>query len=868
MRTLNYTFIITFTLTSMFQGTALASGGPIKDGPIKERSVEELLSDDFVLQNATQNEQNFVALRTQQISELMLSKSAEIMGVALAPLGGDCGKSVGKIIGDTAAEVFSIAPKVGDEAYACEKRLFSVSLVEELYQKETNVDKYCECVDQTSKEQGIALENDKEKMSTYNRSFYSAIIANRIYSLLDFIGSNQSRLEYRRFFEPEEDLSKKFTCTSRDAEKISQKIKNCFDPGIVLALQKKTGYAFRPVLTKDDEKTAKDYLDMSFKYKSREFENFTAKFKEENGFKLGVETDYMQVDFGKTFLVDLPKYQRVKDLNNIPDSFIKDVRKYIAHDIGLMQEYYAFRSNEIDTLKTMGQSLYYASEGKRGSIDLSEDSISRSQEDRMISQFAFIYQSKFLATLDRTLGNDKGIRKLMKRLGHSGSRGRDELFAVHQNYHMEARDGLVSECEQQISELERVCNEDMAEVLKSVSAVEFTDANKNFGGQSIQTAKYYCDAIDRGEVSKAVAIGSGGVFNFDHDSMKTFKDAKRKHQDYLSTSIAANEATKQHSLDVAAVPEVTAETKISVHEKQYTESLIGEMSEQNHQKFNEFNNQNMSQQQIDTDYMQVTSDQNVVAQTPVAQVKVEKIKEEESLASKSVSSDSSEMDNGLNDELTALRAQIKELNAMVADSSNPKKPQGLAKPKTSKAVISNEQSTFVSNGARNGHLSSPSNSSSQSIASSGGASSGVRAISSGASSIATAASSLALTSSQASGLALASANKTTFSVESIDNQDQKLVNRAISQGNSLVTLADGNTYFIGLDEEGNVILSASEEDLMKVAINPELEGPQVPSELLAKVEVGAQRSIASETIDVSSEGSIYNDFLNAAEITE
>lgn len=125
-------------------------------------------------------------------------------------------------------------------------------------------------------------------------------------------------------------------------------------------------------------------------------------------------------------------------------------------------------------------------------------------------------------------------------------------------------------------------------------------------------------------------------------------------------------------------------------------------------------------------------------------------------------------------------------------------------------------------------------------------------------------------STGANSIRLSSNSNTSDSIKlddkTINSLDRNLVHEALQNGSNLVVLANGVTYFIDHDEDGNVILSESSKELEALAFSSFM-GPPIPVAVKSEQEI-AERSIASEPLEEYQEESIYSKFLNAAEAVE
>ncbi|MGI4993217.1 hypothetical protein ACRXCV_11340 [Halobacteriovorax sp. GFR7] len=868
-----------FTLQSTTQAVAIfgagASVSPIHKNLLMLSQVDTNAANagTYLLQQVDHNEDTFNEIRKNRI--LGTSDPFVDMEKTLANAGCVGDRKSSSPADDQIDQVTKMEISMSRYGNACRDTLYSVDLNEGAKEK-INVNQYCDCVtnvtDTVTEEQSFIPNSDQ----AYKNKLYSAIVASRVYNLLDLIRDNAGRLErYRHKLSIRDENFDRFTCTKSDIDKISQKIESCFSPQVRDAIDKKIGYNLDNLLKTNAEGDAKQRLNQLFTNSNSDIdEYFDERIAAEN-VTLDARGGSKRRQFIDLFIVKFNE-QRIGGEGYSKD-YKDDLKAYIYNNKIFSREFYSFREKEIAKTDKLSRSLYYQTNGKEGRLDYADQIFTAEEEEQFLIQYVSFFSSKFMKSMVRDADDFEQVSKALKDIKSDDTDTKRFIFDSLMNHLTGLKEEVISECESRIEELEYTCDPTKVDdVMKSVSAVEFTEANELFGGNDIATANFYCSAVDKGEISQTVAGGYGN-FTSTYDPALVFDEVRGSHGQQIAS---LRESYEKGGLANAFNNNSKASSTIdNISNDAIDDGAFSQTAEYLNKKYNA-NSQNRAMAN-DSQIAQVSQAQVVNNQTSVASnnvtTKHEAVERDLQSEVDKIEEKLSSTETG-DTEAQELRKQLRELKEQLASVAKNALAVNEESSKNRERVAASEQAFNEDasyNGVHNSGYTGAVNSHSQvrAVATAGaGGSRGSGSASIGASSsagMAAVASSLG-PAEMASGLSLSSSTGSdilSVSDNRIGKQDRKRVADAISEGSNRVVLADGQTYFIGHDDNGNVILSQSKDALYEVAILPELEGPQLEFDQIKKLD-NAGRSIASEPSEVSSEESIYSKFLNAAEISE
>ena len=871
-----------FTLQSTTQAVGVFGAGigtgsvaaPIHQNLLMLSQVDTVVADagTFLLEQVDQNEDTFNEIRKNRI--LGTSDPFVDMEKTLAKAGCVGDRKSSSPADTQIDQVTQMEISMSRYGNACRDTLYSVDLNEGAKEK-IEVKQYCECVSNVTtsvtQEQSLIPNSDE----AYKNKFHSAIVASRVYNLLDLIRDNAGRLErYRHKLSIRDKNFDRFTCTKSDIDKISQKIESCFGPQVRDAIDKKIGYNLDNLLKTNAEGEAKKRLNQLFTRSNTDIdEYFDEKIAAEN-VALDGKGGSKRNQFIDLFIVRFNE-QRIGG-EGYSKYYKDDLKAYVYNNKIFSREFYSFREREIAKTDKLSRSLYYQTNGKEGRLDYADQIFTAEEEDQFLIQYVSFFGSKFMKSMVRDADDFEQVTKALKEIKNEGVDTKNFIFDSLMNHLTDLKEEVISECESRIEELEYTCNpSNFDDVMKSVSAVEFTEANELFGGNNIETANFYCSAVDKGEISQTVASGYGN-FTSTYDPALVFDEVRGSHGQQIAS---IRESYEKGGLANAFNNGAKASSGIdNVARDSVDDGAFSKTAEYLNKKYT-----NTQGAGVNPESQMTTMGQAQVAQvqtntiSSATDTKHERVERE---IENQVEKIENQLATNVNDDTEAqeLRKQLRELkeqlanvakNALAVNEESSKKRE---RSPASEQVFNDDASY---NGVHASGYAGPASSHSlvraqASAGASGGRGGGGASIGASASTGMAAAASALGPQEMASGLSLSnSARSDVLSVSDnrIGKQDRKLVADAISKGSNRVVLADGQTYFIGHDDNGNVILSQSKDALYEVAMLPELEGPQLEFDQIKKLD-NAGRSIASEPSEVSSEESIYSKFLNAAEISE
>ncbi len=871
-----------FTLQNTTQAAAIlgVAGGsfstPLQQNLLMLSEVDTVIADAgiYLLEQVDHNENTFNEIRKNRI--LGTSDPFVEMEKSLAKSGCVGDRKSSSPADNQIDQVTKMEISMSRYGNACRDTLYSVDLQEGAKEK-INVEQYCGCVSNvtaTVTQEQVLVPNSDE---AYKSKFHSAIVASRVYNLFDLIRDNAGRLErYRHKLAIRDKNFDRFTCTKSDIDKISQKIESCLSPQVRNAIDKKLGYNLDNLIKTSTEGEAKQRLNHVFTKSNTEIDDyFDEKIAAEN-VALDGNGGSKRNQFIDLFIVRFNE-QRISG-EGYSKYYKDDLKAYVYNNKIFSREFYSFREREIAKSDKLSRSLYYQTDGKEGRLDYANQVFTAEEEDQFLIQYVSFFGSKFMKSMVRDADDFEQVTKALKEIKNQGVDTKSFIFDSLMNHLTDLKEEVISECESRIEELEYTCDpSNFDDVMKSVSAVEFTEANESFGGNDIETAEFYCSAFNKGEIPQTIAGGYGN-FTSTYDPALVFDEVRGSHGQQIASVRESYEkgglanAFNNNSKSNSNIENVSADA--------IDDGAFSQTAEYLNKKYTNTQNTGMAQssQMATMGQAQVAQVQTNTA-SQVNETKHERVERE---IENQVEKIENQLASSVNDDQEAqeLRKQLKELKEQLANVAKNALAVNEESAKRKERSIASEQN-FADERAL-GHFGSSSSAYPHSGAAPssvrGGASVGSTSGRGGGASIAGAGTSGSASSISAalgaadmvSGLSLSSNTRSdvlSVSDNRIGKQDRKLVADAISKGSNRVVLADGQTYFIGHDDDGNVILSQSKDALFEVAMLPELEGPQLEADQIKKLD-NAGRSIASEASEVSSEDSIYSQFLNAAEISE
>ncbi|EPZ51343.1 hypothetical protein M902_2698 [Bacteriovorax sp. BAL6_X] len=761
--------------------------------------------------------------------------------------------------------------------------------------------KFCSCTSEFSYEDDVEkqLESD-DLLNDFADNLYGKLVAHRMKNFEDFLKRSKDRFD---LFDESKEVVDEYSCSRKNIAVISEKLKGCFGGSAASAIDKKLGL--------DNSKDTSSFLSNLIsmgpsgklgRSKDRMAQIFS-KMKDSNTQPYGqsVSEEQKVKEFTEIFVLGYEKHSQGP--LGFTREYINKLSGYIYNDRIMRGAYEDFRKKELDYMDSVLKAK--ESENNKSSfasqMSLEKQSLSLVQEDMLFLQFATAIFSK---TLPRLLdGSSKAsyadISKAFNELeteSDEGVKAMGDIYNVIKGQHEQE---LRASCKEQIMLLEESCNESNAEeVMSSLSTEEFiaiNEVNDGLDDRSINARKY-CSALNKGlfkdseVVVKNYALesqkGMDEIRSAYDPSNKLASKTRREVDESLGHSIGGFSERSSNAGDIinngneGTVANDTSSSDYNFDEAaQFLESYNNTSSSAANSNFTNSNviDSNSLQTMIQNPSTSVKSLEDVRSKVEDEAMAVAK-EIEESQNSTAVSTDEASQSAELKAELAALKAQIAELNSAITSKNENSDPTDELDRQKNAAIQRNRAASNFSgssgfgggrrdvNSTNNPRAIQQSTSGSSiptnSSVGSTGSTSSVGAGVSGLSRLG-ATGGLGLTSGGPSSRASSGA----VAGDNIAKSDQRLVAKAIAEGSNSVVLADGRIYYIGHDEEGNVILSETAEEVLASVPGPEQEGPQLPS---PKAEDGVKREIASEEEDVKEprEDSIYSKFLDAAEISD
>ncbi|MFG1499257.1 hypothetical protein ABMA70_03545 [Halobacteriovorax sp. XZX-3] len=808
-------------------------------------------------------------------------------------------------LGDSAQFLESFMYKLDTRFMGCSDEYLTV--VDDGYNLKPMIDtkKFCKCASEISHEDNVEeqIEN-KDVLDDFADKLYGKLLAHRMKNFAEFLERSKGRFDE---FEKGKDSVDSYSCSSKNVEALSKKLKGCFGGSAASAIDK----ALELDGTKDSRGFFSSLIPLGEsgklgRSKDRMAQLFS-KVNEKTISKPAYEKgeDQKVKEFAEIFILQYEKHS--KDILGFPRSYVDELNAYIQSDPVMLGAYLDFKKNELEVMDSILKAK--ASDENRRAINsyvrLDQQYLSQVQEDMLQLQFATSIFSKTLPRLidgsskatiaqiskafnDLEMGNEEGVKAM------------GDIYSVMKEQHEQE---LRLSCRDQIMFLEESCNEDNAqEVMSSVSTEEFIAINDSVDGVNSEdvsiNAKKYCVAMNKGlfkdseRTVLSVEVASQSVV----DEIRSVYDpssdiaSKRKSNDennvangalggFTERANTAGQIISNGQQDASGVAGDGSSSEYNFDEAaQFLESYNSSNSSLPSNSFASSNviDNNSLQSMIQNPSTSVKSLEDVKTRVEDEAEAIAK-ELEENRNSTAVSTDEASQSAELRAELAALKAQIAELNTAITaksekpiDEDDPEREKRIAAQRNK--VMSNIAASSGFGGGRrdaapagntravqqaSSGSSIPSNLSAGAGGSSSSAGTGISAIN-------------RLGATGGLGLTAGSSSRASSGAVAGDNiakSDQRLVAKAIAEGNNSVVLADGRVYYIGHDEDGNVILSETAEEVLAGVTSPEQEGPQLPT---PKAEDGPKREIASEgeEVKVPGEDSIYTKFLNAAEINE
>lgn len=761
--------------------------------------------------------------------------------------------------------------------------------------------KFCNCTSGFSYESDVEdqLESD-DVLSDFADKLYGKLVAHRMKNFEEFLKRSKDRFDE---FDKDKEAVDEYSCSRKNIAVISDKLKGCFGGTSASAIDDRLGLDN----SKDTSSFFSNLMSMGSSGKlGRSKDRMAQIFSKINDndspiMKSSVSEEQKVREFTEIFVLNYEKHS--KDIFGFPRTYIDKLNKYISSDPVMRGAYEDFRKKELEYMDSVLKAK--ASQGKRTSLasrlSLDKQNLSLVQEDMLHLQFA---TSIFSKTLPRLLdGSSKAtlsdISKAFNELEMESDEGVKAMGDIYNVIKGQHETELRGSCKEHIMLLEESCNEsNTEEVMSSLSTEEFIAINQmNEGAEDGSlNAKKYCSALNKGlfkepqatvasyavesqkgmdeirtaydpssrlatKMKRDADMPSAGSLGGFSERANTAGDIINNGQD---SAVANDGSSSEYNFDEAA---------------QFLESYNSSNSAVANSSFTSSNviDSNSLQSMIQNPTTSVKSLEDVRSRVEDEAEAIAK-EIEENQSSTAVSTDEASQSAELKAELAALKAQIAELNSAITSKNESSDPTD--DPEREKRIAAQRNkvmSNIAANSGFGGGRRDASASGSQRAVqqASGGSNIPTNSGASGAGSISSASSGvsginrlgatggLGLTSGSSSSRA----NSGAVAGDNIAKSDQRLVAKAIAEGSNSVVLADGRVYYIGHDEEGNVILSETAEEVLASVPGPEQEGPQLPT---PKAEDGPKREIASEGEEAKAPGedSIYSKFLDAAEINE
>ncbi|MFG1485427.1 hypothetical protein ABMA77_05115 [Halobacteriovorax sp. RZ-1] len=762
--------------------------------------------------------------------------------------------------------------------------------------------KFCNCANKIthSDEQEEEL-GQKDVIDNFSDKIYEKVVAHRVKEFKDFLESARVRFDE---FDKHSNVNDPYSCSGQNIENLSNKLKSCFAGRLGDAIDKKLE------LDSSDDMIGLHFMttipalgnsSRQSRAKNRLEQIFEDIDKNVSGQRQMFTTDEEKLkEFANIFILEYSQHKRGP--LGFPRSYVARLNKYIYSDPVMYGAYQDFRKQELDvTDKTLRAKANLENKSYGwGSSFVDNMYISQVQEDMLMLQFATSISSQTLPRLldgssKASLSEISNALNALETKNDQGAKVMGDMYNVIRNQH---EDELRATCRQKIEALEKDCNSSPKEIMSSLSLEEFVAINDTNSEDVSLNSRKYCLALDMGVTNENAAKLASSVVS---DSQKVLEQIKGSYDP--TTGLATNKVKSDDDSKLDGglggfVERANTAGDIINNGQDSGVANDGSSSEYNFdeaaqflESYNSSNSAVANSSFTSSNVIDSNSLQSMI-QNPTTSVKsLEDVRSrvedeaeaiakeiEENQSSTAVSTDEASQSAELKAELAALKAQIAELNSAITSKNESSDPTD--DPEREKRIAA-QRNKVMSNIAANsgfggGRRDTSASGSPRAVQqASGGSNIPTNSGASGAGSISSAGSGvsginrlgatggLGLTSGSSSSRA----NSGAVAGDNIAKSDQRLVAKAIAEGSNSVVLADGRVYYIGHDEDGNVILSETAEEVLASVPGPEQEGPQLPT---PKAEDGPKREIASEGEETKAPGedSIYSKFLDAAEINE
>ncbi|WP_419168351.1 hypothetical protein [Halobacteriovorax sp.] len=769
-----------------------------------------------------------------------------------------------------------------------------------------NSQSYCGCVGDLASEESHADLSDDDVLNDFQKSFYQNIIANRVTDFLQTLRKNAHRYQD---LDRAEDLynfeAGDFGCTEDDIDSMAKELNQCFEGPAAALIDEKNGL-------KDEflflNSKANNRISQIFKKANEEIKDLreahigqgssrNRKFMRDGGDDERVKRASQK--FSDLIIVGFAKNN--DGTGRFPDEYLSQVRDFLNKNPLLRQEFQAHKQRYVDMYNIKKRTDMRSQGIAMSPVEKTIYDISDEHEKHFAGMFAQLLFDKTMMSL----GNRpefKNNTNYKNDIIEGITQGNPETFASIRtsmaDYLASSYEENMGSCSQKIQKLKESCDPANAkQVMTNVSAQEFIDANSELDNDSsVKNSKLYCEVLNRELIDTTVANSRAGEVETltpqqvyaevkESEKQKVFSDSPDSTDTASGTETIVNTTGRGDQILDNSGPEIDDAVATSTS----TQTTTTEENYNFSEAANLLDNMNSSNNIPDSNVIDGNTMQAIVSNPNTSVEEIESVKDriereaqniEEELekSEESVSAAQVDENNALKKELDALRAQISELNSAIASRDKKSEEENEDNLNEEEKVVEKPQPTsnnFAGFGSGNNVRrdnafapqqasrattgsaavpTAPAATSSSSFSSAGQGLSAINKLG--------ATGGLGLSGNSGSSRAVSG----TVSNSNIAKSDQRLVAEAISNGNTSVVLTDGRVYYIGQDEEGNVILSETAEEVMAGVMGPEQEGPQLPK---PKAEDGPKREIASEKDETAAqEESIYSKFLDAAEISE
>lgn len=784
----------------------------------------------------------------------------------------------------TTVSLFNGVLPVLDIQSGCTNRL-RISYVQEA-DRDTKFNDFCGCVFKNNNESGNYPVTKEGVYRELNRKYRDPVMANKVGQFLTKLKS-LIRIQAREIVKsPGGYQLSDFSDSACSPKKVASKLSKCFSNEATKIIDDSYNLASGNAITeffKSREATAENRIKQVFEDSIDKLNKST--YREERGEeRMQKQEKFVNLFVSKFMFKDFKNPDVVKEVFNT--SYLAQIEEYVLSNPEIREDYTMFIATESQKLKKApGEEVFLTSEMKA----ILNGQFALTIHKSIIDNVGSLGNERFKqfiddvrVTTDEDASEDKR-RSALRNVAHLGLK----------NYRDTANRLSLENCEAELDKLEFACDESNANEFfhNNVSLNDFI-GSVGVGDDNtevpIEASGLYCHAVEIGAVDKSVAINenltpatsfsslsSERIFN-KKINISNISDSKAGASAYSGVDGASNAANIING-DIAGENidgVLSTGTDAETYNFDKAANMFDSMSKSGGSMFSDSS-------VIDSDSLASMVSSPSTTAEDMGQVKSrveDKLEEVEGEISRNersnaISTEQLKENEELKSELAALKEQLAQINSAISEKSK----EGSVVDSAPQEATSEERQASRTNPAvfsgssRRDSSYSPAPTRAQAAAS---AAVSVPTASSIGSAISSAGAGVSgISKLGATGGLGFTATTSSASVggrisgESIAKVDQSLVAKAISEGSNIVVLADGRVYYIGQDEDGNVVLSESAEEVLAGVVGPEEEGPQLPDEV-AKPEGAASREIASEPEENSGEDSIYSKFLNAAEIDE